>query len=526
MRYILNLLSAFIITITIVACTDKQGDYISSIIPMAENEPDSALKELRKIDQTELSDKNYALYSLIYTMAQDKSCIDVDNDSLIRIAYNWYKDKPSDSLYAKCEYYMGKYYSLNDSSEKALQCFSNAIKAANRQKDYYTQSLALQHFSVIIRDYNPNLAIRYAKETINQYKKVRNGQKANKIYALLNLAEAYSFDNKDKLSIRIAKQAGKLAINLNDSLAIADVFQDLSVFYNALGIKDSAFFYARKNFITSKSNEPSAIFAMSQAYYNVDSIYKAERFAKYILKLDKENYKAAAYSLLLSIAIKGHETIKAEEYKDSLISSLESINCSNSQKKDKYYSVLIQKEELRSKAIEASNLKTFFIITITVTFILVIILINHIYLSRRKKAQILNQKEQEKKQLIIEHQEIQISTMRKFLIHKIKIIQKLNNLKSNNHKYMILDDEDWNELIVFLNNFDNYFVSRLKEEFPKLTTKDLHFLMLIRIKMPYHDIASIYNIEVKSVKQKLFLLKNKLGLNGSQKSTREFIETY
>lgn len=91
---------------------------------------------------------------------------------------------------------------------------------------------------------------------------------------------------------------------------------------------------------------------------------------------------------------------------------------------------------------------------------------------------------------------------------------------------MILDDEDWNELIVFLNNFDNYFVSRLKEEFPKLTTKDLHFLMLIRIKMPYHDIASIYNIEVKSVKQKLFLLKNKLGLNGSQKSTREFIETY
>ena len=76
-------------------------------------------------------------------MAQDKSGIDVDNDSLLRNAYNWYNGKPADSLYAKCEYYMGKYYALNDSSEKALRCFSNSVKAAKRQNDYYTQSRLL-----------------------------------------------------------------------------------------------------------------------------------------------------------------------------------------------------------------------------------------------------------------------------------------------------------------------------------------------------------------------------------------------
>lgn len=97
-------------------------------------------------------------------MAQDKSGIDVDNDSLLRNAYNWYNGKPADSLYAKCEYYMGKYYALNDSSEKALRCFSNSVKVAKRQNDYYTQSLALVQSSLIVREYDPDLAIQYSND--------------------------------------------------------------------------------------------------------------------------------------------------------------------------------------------------------------------------------------------------------------------------------------------------------------------------------------------------------------------------
>ena len=90
--------------VSFMACSDKQGKQISAVIPIAENKPDSALSILNKIDQAKLSDKDLALYSLVYTMAQDKSGLDVDNDSLLRNAYNWYKDKPTDTLYAKCEY--------------------------------------------------------------------------------------------------------------------------------------------------------------------------------------------------------------------------------------------------------------------------------------------------------------------------------------------------------------------------------------------------------------------------------------
>lgn len=193
MRKIFDLILVLLIAINLVGCNDKQGRYISTIIPLAEKKPDSALALLKKVDQTKLSEKAVALYSIAYTMAQDKSGIDVDNDSLLRNAYNWYNGKPADSLYAKCEYYMGKYYALNDSSEKALHCFSNSVKAAKRQNDYYTQSLALLQSSIILRSYNQNLAISYALSADAIYNKLKNASVSNKVHMLLNIAECFSY---------------------------------------------------------------------------------------------------------------------------------------------------------------------------------------------------------------------------------------------------------------------------------------------------------------------------------------------
>lgn len=53
---------------------------------MVDSLPDSTLALLRKVDCDNLSAKDMAEYSLLFTMAQDKSGLDVDNDSLIRIA--------------------------------------------------------------------------------------------------------------------------------------------------------------------------------------------------------------------------------------------------------------------------------------------------------------------------------------------------------------------------------------------------------------------------------------------------------
>ncbi len=125
----------------------------------------------------------------------------------------------------------------------------------------------------------------------------------------------------------------------------------------------------------------------------------------------------------------------------------------------------------------------------------------------------------------VEHKERQIATMRKFLLSKIDIINKLQTLNSKRANAK-LSEKDWKETEIFLNCTDDEFVLRLEKEFPEITDNDLQTLMLVRLKLPYESIAYIFNIEKKSVKQRLFLLKKKLGLGRGDMSTREFIENY
>lgn len=129
------LLSLFVCIMVVAGCGDRHCKAIDSAYAIVNDSPDSALSILNHVNQHGLSRKEMARYALVCTIAQDKSGLDVSNDSLLGVAYTYYYSKPDDSLYAKCQYYMGKYYMLNDSSEKALDCFDKSIAATKNNGD-------------------------------------------------------------------------------------------------------------------------------------------------------------------------------------------------------------------------------------------------------------------------------------------------------------------------------------------------------------------------------------------------------
>lgn len=89
-----------------------------------------------------------------------------------------------------------------------------------------------------------------------------------------------------------------------------------------------------------------------------------------------------------------------------------------------------------------------------------------------------------------------------------------------------MTEKDWKEIAAFLDSTENMFVTRLKTRFPNLSEGDLHLMMLLRLKMPQKVLASLYSITEKAVKQKLFLYKEKVGINGQNISLREYMETF
>ena len=153
------------------SCHRGERQTLRSALQMAYADPDSALAMLHTIDRRSLPPAEKAYYALTYYLAQDKSGLDVANDSLIRVAYNYYAKHPKDSLYARCMYYMGVYYSLSDSLERANYCLDVAAQEAKVQKDTATLCLVWSKNSWVVRKTNAPLGLKYASQALAVYRK-------------------------------------------------------------------------------------------------------------------------------------------------------------------------------------------------------------------------------------------------------------------------------------------------------------------------------------------------------------------
>ncbi|WP_337570326.1 hypothetical protein [Hallella sp.] len=183
---------------------------------------------------------------------------------------------------------------------------------------------------------------------------------------------------------------------------------------------------------------------------------------------------------------------------------------------------MLQKEVARAKDNEANRQQVTLTIVISL-FLIVLISLGCALLYQKAK---LAENERIRNLSQIQWKDKQLASIRQYLIKKVDISKKVNTLKTKKPRAYAFSDDDWLELEAFVNSTDNDFIERLRSEFPKLTTKDIRFLMLIRIKVPASTIAALYSIEEKSVRQKLFLIKTKLGLEGADISAKTFIENY
>ena len=515
------LLSLIACLIFFAGCGIRHCKAIDSAYAIVDASPDSALAMLNHVNQDGLARKETARFALVYTMAQDKSGLDVDNDSLLGDAYTYYYNKPNDSLYAKFLYYMGKYYMLNDSSEKAIECFDHSIEAARKTGDHLTESMSFLKASAILSEYDVNKSISYAKSAYESFDHVKSGSLKNKVYLLLNLAECLSYEKGNMgTCLLLSKKAIGYAKTYKDSTVMADALQDLSNFYDMSGNAAMALKTAEESFCYRNNHDASTILTFANALYKAGNVEKAKYLLSQIKREEYHDYGDAIYSLYRLIARKEGDLTSVSSYADSTESFLYNKNAEELSSKDKYYKLLVDKEAKKVSAQKESQWKTILtFVTLALSAIIIFLIV--VKAKKDKRVQEMN----------IKNKELQLANIRSLLLKKIDVIKKLNSENNiddikGSVKSVVLDDNDWEELEVFLDNADNMFVKRIKAQFPILTKKDLRFLMLIRLRLPVHKIAEIYHIKDSSVRQKLFLIKSKIGLKSGGDSAKEFIDSY
>ena len=100
--------------------------------------PDSALAVLESMDRSLLSTQaDRAHHALLNAMALDKNFIDVADDSLARVAVDYYSERGDRKYYARALYYLGKAYYYQTDYNKAIVEFTKAEEAAKGVDSLY-----------------------------------------------------------------------------------------------------------------------------------------------------------------------------------------------------------------------------------------------------------------------------------------------------------------------------------------------------------------------------------------------------
>ena len=536
-----------VISFVFSSCHTDRSRILVSAYSMVDSLPDSALSLLKKVKYDELSAKDKAEYSLLFTMAQDKSGLDVDNDSLIRIAYDWFQQHQDDSLYAKCLYYMGKYYMLNDSTEQAISLLTESSEKSNKIGDLKTESMALEKLSKVYQVVEPKKSLIFSKKALETYASYQYATLKNRIYLNLNYSEALLACEITRKSVDVALSILPKALVLKDSVVLADVYQDLANSYLYLGYKDSCLFYAKKTYDLQPIKNMSCRLMLADAYQEADSVRQCLALLE-SLKPTLSTEKYVCFQICSQASIKMQDYEKSKMYVDSAYSCIENMYAEAVKGKADYYSSVLKKEKQKSELKGRAEMQSYLLLLVIILALLVIVFLLYVYKNSRSKAQkeIIFEKRQAEMKVRHEHElamieknlseqyhqkelsrkEVQLSIMRSYLMKLVTAVEKLNSIKTGTGKHVVLTEKDWKEIAAFLDSTENMFVTRLKTRFPNLSEGDLHLMMLLRLKMPQKVLASLYCITEKAVKQKLFLYKEKVGINGQNISLREYMETF
>jgi tetratricopeptide repeat protein len=226
--------------------------------------PDSAELLLESTNLKRIKSRyNKARYALLYSQALDKNYIDVDRDTLIRVATDYYKYHGTKEHRALAFFYSGRVYENAGKIDSAILQYTTAEQYVNKTDDDYLKGLlasalaglyATQQFRTLARD-------KYI-EASEYFQK--SGHKYNTLLSYMAIMSMSNLLDDYANATYYYEHAKKLANDLDDK----QILQSLALSYAS-------------NVTSGTSDYESALTVLRQAYmqYNNGIVPKSYYFA-------------------------------------------------------------------------------------------------------------------------------------------------------------------------------------------------------------------------------------------------------
>lgn len=388
------------ILILLVGCRNK----ITEIRPLPElihaesvmfDHPDSALHilETMPMPSARWDKENHALWCLLLTQAQYKQMMKIPSDSLVRIAYDYYKPTNNARRKAMSALYMGDInYELRN-IEKAMQYYLEGKTEVEKTDDYKTGYLVMISLCrlYLYRDF-ADYALEASRKAYDYA--VKDSNKRYQLASLKYLARCYCISDSLSKAIDTYHKCSELTLELNLENYYYDIQSEIALVYMHKGdIKKSL------EIIKSFPITYQRASLMGKDYYLLGQMDSAYFFLNKALKTDNIYTKVSAYQYLYKLGDIPKYRKYLKTYCDSLLFYNDSIIAIDKGKeivayKEKYDHQKLITEQQRLKLEKAETQR----ILIVVTLCLVVLIAITIYLYQkrlvRKEATIRRQSEQ------------------------------------------------------------------------------------------------------------------------------------
>ncbi len=491
----------------LLSCCNRQTDALldraESFLPA---HPDSAALCLGSIPREELNDSQRALYGLLYTIVSHYREDGVISDTLIRDSYNYYRKvsrvgQTSDPFllrrYAQGCYYMSVFYTNSDSLEQCGELLQQSIRCSEQCEDWHTCYLAHTLLSLTNSWENPQDAIRQAKKALEIYHKI-NDDINNEVLIMGHVAASYLSAAEPDSALEYYLKGYELAETNHLREAQNNMCMGLSDTYCYMGAFWHALLYAKIGVETADSTTlASSLLSLAQCYYANDSLEQAKAVLDTI-RCDSDDYVNRYLTLrtLSEIAVQNRNIDSLYAYVDSAYVFLEDRFSREQQVKD---AVAIQ--EKKQEEVRHETELHGWIVAFTFVFLLLVAgVVFYFYYVRKRPAHQLEANVEEE----LHHSyALAPEVLQKRLLQRLESVHK----HPSTPKLKKREERAWTELEKLINETDNDFVKKLRQQYPDLKEKDIHLCILVRLKESNATLVNIFNVGESAVKKRKSTLK-------------------
>ena len=494
-----------LISLSLLACSERENKpaNVRSTLSRAEalmtQAPDSALMLLEELSKGALRGReNRAHFALLYSQALDKNYIDRSNDSIIRVAVDYYAPRKDNNRKMLSYYYLGRVQYNAKEYQKAIVSLMQAEVAAKLSRDNFYLGLIYRSMSEIHCDiYSFTEALQYARNSYSSFTLSDNQRYAD--WSLWSLSRAFHNSAQYDSSIVYSKQVINLAQARQDNVLLGDALRLLGNSYATnRQYEDAIQVFNQLIDLGTTPLTASNYFLLGLSYLKTGKTNEANQCMKILSTLDSSHK-------WLSYEIKRHN----QEYTSALEALEHEVNAIN-QKFSKLINqnvtqatgnFLRYENQLHEEALQQAKLSRALLI-LSIIFCVVFIAL---------AAYIVQQRIQAKNQAIVEYmdkvQDLEASlhfNLARYSENKAKINAQIHELFSKEfstidklcttyfemhptrnekeaiYKEVTKEIEKLSGDIVYLekmiNNYKDDIMVKFQEEFPKTTKLDLRLL--------------------------------------------------